>query len=149
MISKKISEKFTALAIGATLALSSAFATPAMAVNPLTIHKDNVEEATSAAFAMREAGIFPFVMIGGNKELRDTAYEVAEHVGKQVPIGYVIVPDIDGEERHMVVKNISKDGTACITSGFNGRLDSFKQVLKQSVSQAYSKSCASLVAAIN
>ena len=130
----------------ATAALAFGVAANAMADSHYTEPASNIPYANSLALKMKEKGFFPFVLIGGDEKLQQTAQAVVDKVATQIPISIVKVPDLDGDTRHMVVKTVGNDNVLCVTDGYNGELDSFQQKLQEAVQTAYTGNCGQYLA---
>lgn len=109
-----ISKKFGTLALGATLALSSAFATPAMAGKDF-FKKDCTAETTTVCQLASEdlsADKLTFLVHGGNRNLQMAAYRVAQRLDDEgVPVAFLLAPDRDGLPQTMHVDFYGKGGT--------------------------------------
>jgi len=125
-----ISKKFGTYAIGAVMALSSAFSAPAMAGSDF-LKKDLRDRSTELAQVVGQrlsADKLTFVVHGGNKKLMGAAYHVAQRLDEEgVPVAFLLAPDHDNNLKTSHVDFYSKGGTQYGTIGFsNGDMKSFE-----------------------
>ena len=109
-----ISKKFKTLAIGTVLALSTAFATPAMAGKDF-YKKDFSDKDTKIvqlAGQRLSHDYLTFVVHGGNRNLKMAAYRVAQRLDDEgVPVAFLLAPDEDNIDITMSVAFYTKGGT--------------------------------------
>lgn len=109
-----ISKKFQTLALGATLALTTAFSTPAMAGKDF-FKKDLREETTKVVELVGSSlskDKLTFVVHGGNKKLMNAAFRTAMRLDDEgIPVAFLLAPDRDGLPQTMHIDFYGKGGT--------------------------------------
>ncbi len=114
-----ISKKFTTLAVGA-LALSVAFATPAMAGKDF-IKKDLSERSTRVVQMVGQElskDKLTFVVHGGNRNLQMAAYRVAQRLDDEnIPVAFLLAPEHDNNINTSHVDFYTKGGTKYYSIG--------------------------------
>ncbi len=108
-----ISKKFKTLAMGTVLALSTAFATPAMAGKDF-YKKDFSDKDTKIVQLAGQRLSYDhltFVVHGGNRNLKMAAYRVAQRLDDEgIPIAFLLAPDRDNIDITMSVAFYTKGG---------------------------------------
>ncbi len=117
-----LSKKFGTYAIGAVLALSSAFATPAMAGNDF-LKKDLRAETTKVVELVGSSlskDKLTFVVHGGNNKLMGAAYRVAQRLDDEnIPVAFLLGPEHDNNINTSHVDFYTKGGTKYYSIGFD------------------------------
>ncbi len=136
-----ISKKFGQIATAGALALSVAFATPAMAGKEF-VKQDLRGETTEVVQLLGQRlsdDKLTFVVHGGNRDLMMAPYRVAQRLDDQgVPVAFLLAPEHDNNLDTTHVDFYSNGGTKYFVIGFsNGDMVSFEQSLYEQAMKAY------------
>ncbi len=117
-----ISKKFGQIATAGALALSVAFATPAMAGKDFFKKDCSAETTLTCQLAGEELSEdkLTFVVHGGNRKLQMAAYRVAQRLDDEnIPVAFLLAPDEDNIENTMSVAFYAKGGTQYSVTAFD------------------------------
>ena len=117
-----LNKGFKTLAMGTALALSAAFAAPAMAGKDFVRQDLRGEETTVVELvgASLSKDKLTFVVHGGNKNLMMAAYRVAQRLDDEnVPVAFLLAPDRDGSPITMHVDYYANGGTKYYVTAYD------------------------------